>query len=343
MADAITVRADGTHEMAAVDGVFVWWENDQRVAGRLRPGASIEEWQVASGMDWIIRRSKAHYYADRAGTDLRAWADKNVLLRSDTGAPLGMVSPDYNIVQPYEVLEFFRNLTDTAGFQLETAGTLFGGSQFWATAKVAEAKVSGWDKIGGYVLINTSADGSRKTTVRDTTTCVVCANTLAMALDGASKKVVTVSHRENFDAERVQRAMGLSEEHFTAFIEAANTLTKVKVGEAAAEQFVLQLLRSSASKAQAVGDDEDDDSMEVESSRKPRGMDLILGLFDGAGLGATQKGRAGTAWGLVNAVTEYVDHHATAKSLSHRLQRAWMGTGDQLKTAALEKALFELV
>ncbi len=72
--------------------------------------------------------------------------------------------------------------------------------------------------------------------------------------------------------------------------------------------------------------------------RRPRGADMILDLFLGSGMGSDQKGRAGTAWGLVNAVTEYVDHHATAKTDSHRLDRAFWGSGDELKTEALQLA-----
>jgi len=339
MAHELTIRQDGFVEMAFAKGVDRW----HGLGNELRQGATIEEWQVSAGMDWVIRRSAAQYFADRACTDLRSWNDKQVLLRSDNGLPLGMVSPDYQIVQPYEMLEFFRDLVATQGFQLETAGTMFGGSQFWALAKVTQAVLSGWDKVGGYVLINSSADTSKKTTVRDTTVCVVCNNTLSAALAEGSKKVVTVSHREAFNSEKVLEQMGLSLENFNTFIEAADLLTTVKVSALDAENFVQTLLRKAASKAKPQGDDADADDLDADAkSRKPRGMDLILELFDGSGLGSTQKGRAGTAWGLVNAVTEYVDHHSTAKTDSHRMERALFGSGDVLKTLALSKAIEEL-
>jgi Domain of unknown function (DUF932) len=41
------------------------------------------------------------------------------------------------------VLEFFRDLTEAAGFTLETAGVLFGGKRFWALASIgAEAAIA---------------------------------------------------------------------------------------------------------------------------------------------------------------------------------------------------------
>ncbi len=56
-------------------------------------------------------------------------------------------------------------------------------------------------------------------------------------------------------------------------------------------------------------------------------------------MGGTLAGAEGGAWGVVNAVTEFVDHHARASTDSHRLASAWFGRGDNLKTVAFEKAL----
>lgn len=334
MAHELTERADGMTEMAYV-GDTPWHGLGQT----LKPGAKIEEWLTAAGMDWTIRRAPVHYHADRAATDMRKWVDKQVLLRSDTGAPLGIVSPDYNIVQPYEVLEFFRNLVDGQGFQLETAGTMFGGRRYWALAKMTEALISGWDRIGGYMLLTTSADGSFASEARETTVRVVCNNTLSLAVAKIpGKHYVKINHRQAFNIAAVQKQMGLGVEHFAAFTELANLLSKAKVSSAAAEEFTMNLLRPASADAM---DEESGLLAENEEViiRKPRGFDMIMGLFDGAGRGSDKKGSKGTAWGLVNAVTEYVDHLATAQSVDHRLARAWWGAGDDLKIAAMDQAV----
>jgi hypothetical protein len=64
-----------------------------------------------------------------------------------------------------------------------------------------------------------------------------------------------------------------------------------------------------------------------------------MGLFKGSAMGGTLVSAEGTAWGALNAVTEFVDHHAKAASDSNRLDRAWFGAGDRLKTAAFAAAL----
>jgi hypothetical protein len=47
----------------------------------------------------------------------------------------------------------------------------------------------------------------------------------------------------------------------------------------------------------------------------------------------------GTAYGLLNAVTEFVDHERRARSTDHRLDSAWFGQGAALKQKALDQAL----
>src|ERR1700679_1352407 len=136
------------------------------LGNKLEAGATIEEWLAAAGMDWRIKRAKVRYPVSCEDADKpEAWRtmdDRHVLLRSDNGNPLGIVSDGYKPVQPKQVLEFFRDLTEAAGFQLETAGTLFGGKRMWALASIgAEAKIaSEADKVRGFLLLCTACDGS---------------------------------------------------------------------------------------------------------------------------------------------------------------------------------------
>lgn len=296
---------------------------------RLEVGASIDTWAMAAGMNWSIRRANVQYKAGRsADAPVLQVPDQQVLYRGDSGISLGIVSPKYEIVQPREVLEFFRDLTAMAGFSLETAGTLFGGKKFWALAKVESAIFCGWDKVDGYVLLTSSADGSSSTEARETTVRVVCNNTLSMATSEKAKAggIVKVPHRVSFDADAVKSKLGATADHFAAFTEAANLLTQKRVSAAKAESFVELLLSKSSTE-------------EESSCRRPKGLDTVLSLFSGQGQGSTQKGSDGTMWGLVNSVTEYVDHYTASKTASHRFLKSLTGTGADLKSEAFALAL----
>ena len=65
----------------------------------------------------------------------------------------------------------------------------------------------------------------------------------------------------------------------------------------------------------------------------------VHGLFAGEGKGADLAAANGTAWGLLNAVTQYVDHERRARSQDYRLDSAWFGQGAQIKAKALDRAL----
>jgi len=70
-----------------------------------------------------------------------------------------------------------------------------------------------------------------------------------------------------------------------------------------------------------------------------RALTKVLSLYDGHGRGAELEAAKGTAWGLLNAVTEYVDHERRARSNEYRMDTAWFGQGAVIKQRALNTAL----
>jgi phage/plasmid-like protein (TIGR03299 family) len=274
--------------------------------------------------------------------------EQHVLFRSDNKEAMGIVSPSYKTVQPAQVAGFFENLATELGFKLETMGTLFGGKKFWALANIGESYTfASGDVVKGYLLVATSCDGSAKTTARFVMERVVCKNTLAMAMSEDSKHVVNLSYRSKFDAEKIQAELGIA--NIGEVAAAAESLTQVKLSDEKASDFVRNLLRP-AKPAPVVDGPSFADLLarphlstvmaaDEDSKRAPKGEAEILRLFRGGAIGSSIAGVRGTAWGMLNAVTEYVDHRATAKTDSHRMNSAWFNGGDEMKTTAFEQLL----
>lgn len=292
--------------------------------GQLMPiGASVEEWQAQAGMDYRVQRSVIRYATERDLTDASAFRtvdDKHVLFRSDTGAALGVVSDSYQIVQPQDVLNFFREWASQGGLTIESAGVLFGGRRYFATAKLSDAASidGGRDSVVPYALLSTSADGSLATECRWTTVRTVCNNTLTMARKGAA--VYKVSHRSVFRADDAKALVEAAHEEFGAFIQMARALANISVSSERAEHLTVQLLMKASE----------------EATRASAGFGRIMGLFHGAGRGSNFASAHDTAWGWLNAVTEYTDHHARTRSIENRQASALWGPGDALKAKALE-------
>lgn len=340
MAHQLTTRRTGKTEMAFIQGNTPWHGLGQA----LQRGASIEQWIEAAGMDWKVQRSKVRYATahGQGGAEFLEFPDQHVLFRSDTKAALGVVSDSFKIVQPRDVLEFFRDLTADNGFELETAGTLFGGRRFWALASIGEyTRINAEaDVMKGYLLLSTACDGSMKTEARETTICVVCNNTLSAALSTKAKHAVAVSHRSVFDHNRVKDQLGIARGNFARFASTMRSLASAHLTTDDAKQLTLKLLAPQLADKQLSNLDEmKQHAMEVDRVRESRNFRSIMALFDGKAMGAQLPGREQTFWGWVNAVTEHVDHHASARTADNRLNSAWFGNGDDLKTEAVELAL----
>jgi phage/plasmid-like protein (TIGR03299 family) len=86
----------------------------------------IEVWAKQAGMDWQIRETPVCFMTAHAGSPgvIESFPENKVLFRSDTNEPLSVVSQRFKVVQPNEILEFYRDLTEVSGFELETAGVL---------------------------------------------------------------------------------------------------------------------------------------------------------------------------------------------------------------------------
>ena len=253
----------------------------------LSKDSSIETWTVEAGMNWDIVSAPVMYNV--VDDEQKTFNGKNVLFRSDTGEGLGIVSNDYKVVQPKEVLEFFRDLVGQNDMYLETAGVLFGGRRFWAMANTGRAgDVLGKDHIRGNLLLTTSADGTLATNAQFVATRVVCNNTLRVALTEEGKRV-RVTHGKTFDPQDIKSQLGLIDQAWDNFMQTITDLSKVKVDDAKARQFFYNLTADPEKMA-------DEQSFAVARTVN----DLMERYIKGMGADMTY----GTAWGIVNAVTE---------------------------------------
>ncbi|MCQ3000727.1 DUF932 domain-containing protein [Pseudomonas syringae] len=313
-------------EQMAYVGATPW----HGLGSQLSPKQPLEVWQQEAGMNWQIQESPVHFMADVAshlGT-IHTFPEQKVLYRSDTKAALSVVSQRYQVVQPRDVLEFYRDLTERSGYELETAGVLKGGRKLWALARTGQsAALKGNDVVNGYLLLATSCDGTLATTATPTTIRVVCNNTLTIAVNGASQ-AIKVPHSTRFDPRAVKQQLGITISQWDDFMYRMRTLAARPVKTHEAKNY----LRSVLCEALAANPARSGISNE-------RALTKVLSMYEGHGRGAELEAAKGTAWGLLNAVTEYVDHERRARSSEYRMDTAWFGQGAAIKQRALNTAL----
>jgi phage/plasmid-like protein (TIGR03299 family) len=288
---------------------------------QLPEGQPIETWLRAARLEWELLKLPVQYLVDGG---LRIMDDRYVLVRSDTQTGLSIVSGDYLIVQPKEVLEFYRDLVKEFGYTLETAGALDHGRKVWALARTNitdAADNEGYDKLGAYLLLATSCDKTLATTAAFTAIRVVCENTLFFATEDARKQrrlQVKVPHNLRFDASDVKAELGVMTTAWSGFMARVRSMSAYQIKAEMASSFFDALFMQKNSKAL--------------SNRAQRERDTIISLYHSApGHELTSANQ--TLWGAVNAVSYYVDH-VRSGAAGERLDSAWFGSGQALKEKA---------
>ncbi len=297
------------------------------LGNKLAPQQSIDTWKKQAGMDWQIEQSEVRYISgsNHLGV-INAFPEQKVLYRSDTKAPLAVVSKRFHVVQPGEILEFYRDLTAYNGFELETAGVLREGRKFWALAKTGQSTtLKGRDRVDGYLLLATACDGTLATTAQFTSVRVVCSNTLSIALGNASS-AIKVPHRSQFDPDAVKRQLGITVSSWDGFVTRMKALVARPVDPDTVEGLLRRVFTYAAPEGKAVVVNE-------------QALATVRSLYEGGGRGALMASSRGTAWGLVNSVTEFIDYHRRARSDDHRRDAAWFGQGAQIKQRAWDEAM----
>ena len=283
----------------------------------------LEVWQREAEMDWTIQSSTVHYQEQEH--HLRQLNDAKVLYRSDSGEALSVVSSRYQVLQPQDVLEFYRDLVDLGGFELETAGVLKGGRKLWALASAGqETLLKGGDRVKAYQLLATVCDGTLATTAQFTSVRVVCNNTLTMATTDSSG-AIKVPHSTTFYPGKVNQQLGIGITAWQRFSDNMRKLADTYIHPFEARRYLVDVL----------GDPE----LTIHDQPNSKALKRVFDLYAGHGMGSNLTSANDTTWGVLNAVTQFVDHERRARSSDNRLDSAWFGQGNALKAKAFEAAL----
>jgi phage/plasmid-like protein (TIGR03299 family) len=300
---------------------------------QLPEGASIDVWRTTAKLDWQVKEGQVLYTREVTGEVKSAAAisadgtplesvqfpGRKALYRGDNGAPLSIVSDGFQVVQPGDVLEFFRKLCEEHGFKMETAGALRGGRKIWALARIAEAFRVQDDEVRPFCLFSTAYDATMATWARLCATRVVCANTIAVA-ENEQGKMVRVPHNAKLDFDDVRLQLGIALNAWERYKVRALKMAEREITDEEAEQFIRELLG-------------------LAEGAVPKLYVRLKKLFKGDQMGAVKKSTRQTLWGLVQAVAEHVDHNPWSRSADTRLDNAWFGYGNDMKIAAFKRAL----
>lgn len=290
--------------------------------------ASLEDWQRLSGTLWECQVVPSQYmFGDKLMT-----SNNFHMVRSDTGASLGVMSERYKPVQPAQVWEFFQDFISADDrFTLETGGALKGGKVIWALAKFSEEITAAGDAHVPYVLLTTSFDGKLATTAQATMIRVVCNNTLTASIYAKDTANVKVRHCTRWTeqvASDAHEKLAQVASGFSEYKALADALALHKMSKDATEDFLREVFFGKVN----------DPSEKISTNA----TNQLQSLYEAYGATVKEGTEVGTAWTALNAVTRFVDHGRTTRDHSgegaeaSRMSSAFFGSGAALKQRALD-------
>lgn len=228
-------------------------------------------------------------------------------VRSSDDSVLGIVSDRYQIVQNKQAFDFTDSLIESGEITYETAGSLRNGKTIWLLANLPDTTLVG-DEVKNYICFTNSHDGKGAIRVMMTPIRVVCNNTLNCAINSA-KRMWSMKHMGDMESklQEARVALGLADEYMKELDIVATDLALKKMSDSEIESAILTLFPMK-------DDMTDRQKNTIDLSRKA--FQTCLNMDD---LGNFKN----TAWGFVNAASDFVSHVAPIRNTKNYQSNNW--------------------
>lgn len=272
--------------------------------------------------------SKVQMTNPRTNELVESWG----ILRNDNNEFLGAVGARYTPIQNKTLFDFIDGIIDGDGVHYETAGVLGKGERVFVMANVGAYDVLGTGDVHNTYLLGVgSHDGTMSQTFKMTETRVVCQNTLNIALSGKGESI-TAKHTANGERKLTEAMRLLRSTQVTAksVAETMNELAQRKVDTKIVANTLAKVFNIKSL----------DDKMPTQTLNQ---VLKVQELFESNDNNAFPEFR-GTAYNLLNALTEYADHFRTVRGGDdadvQRATSAMFGSGEKFKDIALSSVKY---
>jgi phage/plasmid-like protein (TIGR03299 family) len=319
------------HDLAIIDGrasmMYVGTKPWHGLGVELESPATAHEAIAAAGLDFEVE------LAPLTTTQGVPVPQRRAVIRSDTQEALGVVGNTYVPIQNRHCFNFLDAVVADGGLRYHTAGALGRGERVWLLAKLPDhIRVRGTDDIvDRYLLLSNAHDGTASLRCFFTPVRVVCANTLTLAHNNGRSEGIAIRHVGDLAVKvrQAQEVLGLARRFYDNLEDQINLLPNHYPTSAQLTRYFESIYP---------------DPAEGSNSRARNAREELFRLFE-RGRGNDRPGVRHTTWAAYNSLTEFVDHHRSARGSdpeersSNRLASIWFGSGAHLKSRAFDLAL----
>jgi phage/plasmid-like protein (TIGR03299 family) len=273
-----------------------------------------------AGLDFTVDKLKLTYEFYKNSPIPRIGnVERFATVRMDNGNYLGgIVSKDYQIIQNVEAFDFLDSLITDGELTYETAGALGNGETIFISCKLPGEILVGKDNIDKYLLLTLSHDGKSSAQMMFTPIRVVCNNTLSMALNSTKNKI-SIRHSSNYKdkLDEAKKVLVKSNEAFEQYQERFDYLAKMQLSETQVKKSLANIVLSKE-ELKMIADG--NKFSNVVSTRKTNMLtDMMKSYNEGIG----QDNILGTAWGVVNGLTNYYQNVKTYNDSEQQFKKVF--------------------
>lgn len=280
-------------------------------------GKSVEECKdmeqvlKASGLDYEVEKRPV-YMNNGLGFDTATSQIPNrfVTVRTSDNHPYDVVSDKFEIIQNRDAFDFVNYMGDE--FEFEKAGETESG-MVYIIGSLPEVKILG-DAFVPHVIFRNGFNGKIKITAAISPLRMVCQNQFNFAFKNAAN-AITIRHVRNAEAKLVEarETLKMSADYMKELIVMAEGLAMDKVSDKRLER-ILNFLFPLPSEDEKV------------NAFKRKSLEDARAGFINAYNVDDNRNFKGTAWGLVNAYTDYITHKEPAGKREDRFEGKFVNT-----------------
>lgn len=258
---------------------------------------NMEQVLAASGLNYTVEKRPVFTYPDVEDDGSRMFIpNRFVTTRKEDGRMYDVVSDKFEIIQNWDAFDFVNYMGDDIRF--EKAGETDNG-MVYIIAKLPEVNILG-DKFTPHVIFRNGFDGKTKITAAICPLRIVCQNQFNFAFKN-TQNTITIRHVKNAEAKLVEarETLRMSADYMAELTRTAEHFAAIKMTPERIEKVTNILFPMPEDSMNAFK------KVTLENARR---------RFLQAHESKDNANFRGTAWGLVNAYTDYITHKEPAKT-----------------------------
>lgn len=258
-----------------------------RIGTDVSKATSLEDVLKKAQLDYQV--AKTPIYTMSPDGKMVEYADKVATVDAATGRQLGIVSPRYEICQNAAAFDFINSVTDNIEFV--KAGTTHTG-MVYIIAKMRDQMVLG-DAFTPYIIFQNSHNGEYTLKATITPLRICCKNQFNVAFKESSN-TITIRHSSLLESkmDEGRLLLGSAADYIRQFNNEAEVLAGIKIDYKKKKRLLEKMF--------AVNENMGERAIQNVEMNKAR----FLEAYDAD----DNQNFKGTAWGFLNAYSDYVTH-----------------------------------